>query len=536
MKKYTLGLDYGTLSVRALCLDLETGQEACTAVYEYPHGIMTDSLPDGTPLPKDFALEHPLDYLEGMEQVVRQVMQALHLRPEQIVGIGLDVTSSTVLPVDEKGQPLCMTEAFYREPHAWMKLWKHHSAADIAQRMTEVARDFKEPWLPYYGNRVNPEFLLAKATELAVKAPQVYENAALIMEAADWLVWLLTGNLVRSLSMAGCTGYYREGFPIEDFFEEAYPQAKGIRFKLAGCMLPLGTTAGFLTQAWANRLGLCRGTPVGIGTLDSHMAVIGCGGSRVGDVVTVMGTSACTMVNAEKEGRIEGIYLAAQDANVPGLYGYEGSQNCVGDMLGWFVDNCVPHKTWLQAQEKKMDIHAWLMAGAKKLTPGQSGVMALDWFNGNRTPLMDLSLTGCITGLTLRTTPEQIYRALMEGAAFGFRRILELFQKGGIRLGRIIAGGGIPGKNPVMMQIYADVCGMPIHLSKTNQASALGSAILGAAAAGEEYTGCKDVPALMEKYAILSDTVYMPNKKNKAIYDELYEKYLKLSDKMENKL
>ena len=534
MKKYALGLDYGTLSVRALCLDLETGEEAATAVYEYPHGIMTRNLPDGTALPADFALEHPMDFILGMQAVTRQCIVQLRLQPEQIVGIGLDVTSSTVLPVDANGWPLCLDDRFSHNPHAWMKLWKHHGANDIALRLTEVARQRNEPWLPYYGDYVCGEFLISKAVELAIKAPDIFENTHSFLEAADWLVWLMTGKAVRSLSMAGCTGNYRvdSGYPSSDYFKAAYTEAEKVPEKLQGVMIPLGGCAGGLTKKWAEKLGLAPGTPVGIGTVDSHIGVIGCGASRAGDMVTVIGTSACTMLNACGEDPIPGIYIGAQDINIPGLYGYQGSQNCIGDMLSWFVENCMPWKAYLQAKEAGKDIHTYLMEKAALLKPGESGLVALDWFNGNRTPIMDLSLTGCIAGLRMDTKPEEIYRALMESAAFGFRRIVELFEDSGKPVHRIIAGGGIPAKNPVMMQIYADICGKTIHICRSTQACALGSAILGAAAAGEWHTGCKSIPALMDKYIKLSDTVYTPNPERTVIYDKLYAQYQSLSSKM----
>lgn len=534
MKKYALGLDFGTLSVRGLFLDLETGDEAATVVYEYPHGIMTERLPDRTRLPENFALEHPMDFLNGMHYVIMQGLGELSLEPKQIAGIGLDVTSSTVLPLDAEAWPLCLKKEYAGNPHAWMKLWKHHGANEIALRLTQVAKDRNEPWLAFYGDNVCSEFLIAKAVELAVNAPDIFADTHSFMEAADWLVWLLTGNQVRSLSMAGCTGYYRvgSGYPNREFFKAAYPEAENVPDKLGGTMLRLGSCAGFLTEYWADRLGLEQGTPVGIGTLDSHIGVIGCGASRSGDLAAVLGTSACMMLNALREDVIPGVYLGAQDANMPDLYGYEGSQNCVGDMLGWFVDHCVSQKTYACAEAEKLDIHSYLMKYASMLSPGESGVMALDWFNGNRTPLMDLSLTGCLIGLTIHTKPEEIYRALMESAAFGFRRIVEVFEQSGHPVNRIIAGGGIPSKNPVMMQIYADVCGKTIHLCRSTQASALGSAVLGAAAAGETVTGCKDITELMDKYVKLSDVAYAPNAAHKAIYDQLYGIYLQLSDTM----
>ena len=532
MKHYALGLDYGTLSVRALLLDLQTGAEAATAEYVYPHGIMTQCLPDGTPLPEGFALEHPVDFMAGLEAVIAGVLEKGQVDGSQVAGIGLDVTSPTVLPVDAQGMPLCCKPEFASHPHAWMKLWKHHGAEEISRRLLEVAQRRKERWLTEGGGILGSEWFICKATELAVNDPEVFANTYSFLEAADWLVWQLTGNHVRSFTIAGCTGSYLEsrGYPSKAFFRAAYPQAQSVPDKLQGTFLRLGQTAGGLLPEMAKRLGLQPQTPVGIGTLDSHAGVIGCGASKVAEAVIVVGTSGCTMVNANYIGGIPGIFGAAQDANIPGLYGYEGSQNCVGDMLSWYVENCVPYSYYLAAQQEKKTIHQYLMKKAEKLQPGQSGVVALDWFNGVRTPYMDTSLTATISGLTIRTKPEEIYRALLEAAAFGQRRILELLMQGGCPVERIIAGGGIPGKNPLMMQIYADVCKRPICLSVSKNASALGSAILGACAAGQSHTGCKRIPELIDKYIRSSDTVYLPDPDRGRIYDALYAQYLRLAD------
>lgn len=534
MKKYALGLDFGTLSVRALFVDVETGEEAATAVYEYPHGVMTDKLPDETPLPENFALEHPQDFLDGLEYVVPAGLKQGGIRPEQIVGIGVDITTATVIAVDENGTPLSELPEFASRPEAWMKLWKHHGAVEIADRMLEVARERKENWLGYYGDWISGELFMPKAVEMAVKDPEAFNRTHNLLEAADWMVWKLTGEVTRSLSLAGCNSLYRRdtGYPSKEYFKAVYPEAENVPDKLVGRMVELGSRVGYLLPEMAEKLGLLPGTPVGAGAIDSHAAVIGCGASRVGDMVSTIGTSANNMLNAVDGPGIPGIYSAAPDANIPGLFGYEGGQNCVGDCMAWFVDNCVPASYTEAAKAEGVNIHAYLQARAEKLKPGESGLLALDWFNGVRTPLMDFSLTSAMVGLTVRTRPEEIYRALVEAVVFGNKRVIDTYEEAGCPVKRIIAAGGIPMKNSMMMQIYADVCNQDIYLCGSAQASARGSAILGAAAAGPETCGCKDIYELIERLGKLSDVVYHPNPENVEKYRELYALYCKLSDVM----
>lgn len=532
MKKYALGLDYGTLSVRALLLDLESCEEAATAVYEYPHGVMTETLPDGTALPADFALEHPQDFLDGLEVVVREVMKGV--APEEVVGIGVDITSATVLFTDEKGVPLCLKPEFANRPHAWMKLWKHHGALEEAARLQKVAEERGEKWLGYYGGWISSELFLPKAVETAVKDPEAFAASYNILEAADWIVWVLTGEMTRSATLAGCNSNYRmdTGYPSKEYFKAAYPQAENLPDKLVGKIVRLGDTAGYLTQEMADKLGLKVGTPVGASIVDSHAGVIGCGAASVGDMVAVFGTTTNNMLNAVEGEGIYGIQSSSMDANVPGLYGYEGGQNCVGDAFAWFAENCVPKAYYDAAKAAGMPIQAYLTEKAALLKPGESGLLALDWFNGVRSPLMDFSLTASIVGLTIRTKPEEIYRALLESTVFGNKRIIDTYEAAGHPVNRIIASGGIPLKNPLIMQIYADVCNRDIYLCGTMQGCALGSAILGASAAGKEHTGCETFKELTEKYVILSDVSYHPIPENVERYRKLYEQYLRLSEQM----
>ena len=534
MKKYALGLDFGTLSVRALFVDIETGEEAATAVYEYPHGVMTEALPDGTPLPPDFALEHPHDFLEGLEYVVPAGMRAGGILPEQVIGIGVDITTATVLAVDEEGTPLSDYPEFASRPEAWMKLWKHHGAMQMAERMLEVARERKESWLNFYGDWLSGELFMPKAVELAVNDPEVFERTHNLIEAADWIVWKLTGEVTRSAALAGCNSLYRydTGYPSKEYFKAVYPEAENVPDKLVGRIAPLGSCAGYLIPEMAAKLGLLVGTPVGVGMIDSHSAVMGCGASQIGDMVSTIGTSANNMLNAVEGPGIPGIYSAAPDANIPGLFGYEGGQNCVGDALAWYVDYCVPASYVEAAKAEGVNIHAYLQARAERLKPGESGLIALDWFNGVRTPLMDFSLTSAIVGLSVRTKPEEIYRALVEAVVFGNKQIIDVYEEAGCPVNRIIAAGGIPMKNSMMMQIYADVTNKDIYLCGSAQTCARGSAILGAAAAGPEVHGCKDIYELIDKLGKLSDVVYHPIPENVEKYKKIYALYKQLSHEM----
>ena len=534
MRKIALGLDFGTLSVRALFLDVETGEEISTAVFVYPHGVMTRELPDGTPLPPHFALEHPQDFLDGLKAVIPAGLEAGKILPEEVIGIGVDVTTATVLAVDEQWIPLSEYPEFAGRPEAWMKLWKHHGADEMADRMLQVARERGESWLDYYGGWLSCELFMPKAVELAVKDPEVFARTDTLVEAADWLVFQLTGEKTRSIALAGCNSLYRQdtGYPSAEYFREVCPEAEMVPDKLKGRMAPLGSCVGYLLPEMGRELGLRPGTPVGAAMIDSHAAVMGCGASRIGDMVSTIGTSANNMLNAEAGPGIPGIYSGAMDANIPGVFGYEGGQNWVGDALAWFVESCVPGSYYEAAKAEGMNIHTYLQQKAAKLAIGESGLIALDWFNGVRSPLMDYSLTSAIVGLTMETKPEEIYRALIEGAIFGNKRIIDTYEEAGCPVNRIIAAGGIPMKNPLMMQIYADVTGKDIYLCGSNESCARGSAFLGAAAAGPEVYGYRDIYELIELLGSVSDVVYHPIPQNVERYGRLYQIYLKLSEEM----
>ena len=527
MKQYSIGLDFGSLSGRAVLLDLETAEEVATSVTEYAHSVMSESLPNGKPLAPNWALQHPLDYIDVLRTTIPDLLAKAGVSAEQIVGIGVDFTASTVLPVTEDGTPLCLFPAFADEPNAYVKLWKHHAAQPYADRLNTVADAFDPSMLALFGGRVSSEWLIPKAMETLDLAPSVYETMAYFVEAADWIVWKLCGNLVRNACLAGYKSLWnkRKGFPPEAFFEQLDPRMKTfIHDKLSGPVLPSGMLAGYLTAESAELTGLLPGTPVSVAGADAHSAVPGCGVSETGHMLIVMGTSACHMLMGNTEIAVPGICGVVEDGMLPGFISFEAGQSCFGDHFEWFEKNCLPLSVIEEAKENDVAPLTLLSEKAQLLHPGESGLLALDFWNGNRSVLDNGDLSGLLIGMTLDTKPEEIYRALVESLAFGTRVIIDRFRESGVEIHTISACGGIPHKNPFLMQVFADVLGLPIQVVPTLQAGARGSAIFGAAAAG--VVSLEE--AVQRLGSVGSDTMFVPNEDYKSTYDALYEEYRKL--------
>lgn len=597
MAKYAIGLDYGTLSVRALLIDIQTGEEIASSVFVYPHGVMETELPSGKKLPGSFALQHPQDYLDGLIQTVRDVLglersecdeeqrneplsegndergkrvcsendertrkgvcsesdekqrgkrtqeetekQWNRIFPEDIVGIGIDFTASTILPVKADRTPLCQLDEFADEPHAYVKLWKHHGGEKEAQEIDRIAKERGEEWLSLYGGKVSSEWMIPKILETVHRAPEVYQAADRYVEALDWIIWNLTGEESRSACGAGYKAFYHHetGYPGTDFFRALDPAMEHIvEEKLDAPIRGVGTCAGYLTEEMADRLGLCPGTPVGTGIIDAHAAVIGSGVSQPGTMMIIVGTSSCHMLLAEKEAGIPGVAGIVKDGILPGYFAYEAGQCCVGDHFDWFVKNCVPAAYEYEAEERGISIHQLLTQKLEGYRAGQSGLLALDWFNGVRSPLMDFNLNGLMLGMNLQTKPEEMYLALIEATAYGTRMIIESFESAGVPVKELVLGGGIPKKNPMLVQVYADVCRRPVRIASSPNASALGAAILGIAAAvdGEKsvpgeadkvHVGYKDACEAAAKLGKIDEKVYQPDAQNAAVYDRLYAEY-----------
>ena len=528
MNRYAIGVDYGTLSARALLIDGETGRELSSAVMEYPHGVMDQALPSGKKLPPDWALQDPQDYVDCFIHTVSQVVKESGVNPEEIVGVGVDFTSCTILPAKADGTPLCKVPGFQDNPHAYVKLWKHHSAQPWADRLNQLAQDRKESWLPYYGGRISCEWVLPKVMQIVEEAPEVYEACDKIIEAGDWLVWQLCGREARSQCNAGYKVQWRpgEGYPSNDFLRALDPRLEHFaEEKLSETICPVASRAGYLTPELAKATGLSENTAVAVEIVDAHASVPACGITEAGKMLMIMGTSTCHMLLSEKEMGVPGTCGIVKDGILPGLYAYEAGQSCVGDHFSWFIDNCLPAAYTEAAKAQGKNIHQYLREKASVLKPGESGLVALDWWNGVRSVLMDSDLTGLIVGMTLQTRPEEIYRALIEATGYGTRKIIESFESQGVPVTELYAAGGIAFKDEMTMQIYADIFSKPIKIAASHQSGALGSAIYGLYAAGEEKSGYASFQDACKALGRVQDRTFVPDASNAAVYDKLYEEY-----------
>lgn len=529
MKKYTIGIDFGTLSGRAVLVRVPDGTVVAEASLAYPHGVMDEALPDGTPLPPKFALQHPQDYLEVLYTTLSNVIRDSGVSPEEIGGVGVDFTSCTVIPVKADGTPLCFLPEFENEKHAYVKLWKHHGAQAQADRILSLAKERGESWPSLYGDRISSEWMFPKILEVLEEAPHVYEAADRFIEAGDWIVWMLTGHEARSASVSGFKSFWGETDCrlSEDFLTALHPGLAGIiGTKIPREVYQNGTNTGFVCESAREKTGLAPGTAVAPTVLDAHVAFPALGLSKVGQMLLVIGTSGCHIVMSDKEVAVPGICGVSPNGILPGHFGYDAGQCSIGDIFDWFVKNCVPASYTDAAKAEGISIHAYLRKKAARLRPGESGLLALDWWNGNRSVINDSSLSGMILGITLRTKPEEIYRALLESCAYGTRKIIESYEECGVAVTELFACGGIAIKDPLMMQIYADVTGRPIRVAANTQAAAVGAAIFGASAAGL-FPSLYDAAAAMGQ---VREGAYMPNPDAHAAYDKLYREYVTLHD------
>ena len=528
--KYSLGIDFGSLSGRALLVSCEDGREVCEAVYEYPHGVCDRFVPDtDIPLEADFALQHPLDYLGVLEHAIPEVISRSGVSPDDIAGVGVDFTSCTMLPVYKNGAPLCLDPRFSRDPHAYAKLWKHHAAQAQATRINETAKARGEEWTDRYGGFIDSEWFFPKLLETLEKSPEVYLAADHFIDAGDYIVWQLTGELSRSYTFAAYKSMYNKenGFPSPDFFAALDPRMeKAADEKLVKKMLPVGALAGRVTARMAALTGLREGTPVAAATLDAHAAAPALGAVHDGDMFAVMGTSMPMLLVSSRFDRVPGICGVVEDGIVPGLYGYEAGLCCMGDHFAWFCENMMPGEYKNEAEKRKMPPAAYMSELAAALSAGESGIIALDWWNGNRSTLIDANLSGLFVGMTLSTRPEELFRALVEATAFGAKHIIGNYRRHGVEVRDFYACGGIARKNPFLMQVYSDVLGMKIKVPESTQTPARGAAIFGAAAAGVY----PDVFAASEAMKSPCEKVYEPNGANTEAYGELFAEYERLYD------
>ncbi len=532
MARYTLGVDFGTLSVRALVADVADGRELASTCFEYPHAVMMDHLPDGTPLQADWALQHPQDYVDGLRCVIADALTQSGVDAKDVIGMGIDFTSSTSLPVDCDGYPLCLKPEFAANPYAWPMLWKHHAAQAYANRMTEVAKSRGEAFLERCGGRISSEMMFPRLWQIAAEAPEVYEAADRFVEAGDWIIHQITGSRACSVNPASYKLFWTEedGYPSQAFWEAIEPSLMNITEKVSHELLPLGSCAGRINEYGALLTGLSKGTPVSVTCIDAHTALPAAGVTEGGKMLLILGTSAAHLVLDQEKHDIKGILCMAKDGMMPGWYAYEAGQSCCGDHFKWFVDHCIPAAYEAAAQKHRISVHQLLTDKAAKLQPGESGLLALDWWNGNRSVLMDSELSGVILGMTLQTKPEEIYRALIEATAFGTRMIVDNFENSGISIREICVCGGIAKKNPLLMQIYADVLNRELRVVESDQGNALGSAIFAAVAAGTEKGGYSSVAEASRAMGGTGKLIYYPKCENNQIYDTLFGEYRKLHD------
>ncbi len=532
MSGYTIGIDYGTNTVRTVVVDCADGTEVATSVFPYPtgdQGIILDAADH------NLARQNPADYIEGLERSVKDALERAAgqggFSPEGVIGIGVDTTGSTPIPVDKRNTPLALYPEWKDNPAAQAWLWKDHTAADEAAGITELAREHRPHFLAKCGNTYSSEWFWSKLWHCLNTAPEVFDAAYSWVELADWIPALLAGitdptAVTRGVCPAGHKAMYCDewnGLPDREFLAMLDPKLAELRDRLYEKAYDADTTAGTLCKEWAEKLGLPEGIPIAIGAFDAHYGAVGAG-VQEGILVKIIGTSTCDCTVAPKTKKVEdipGICGIVDGSILPGHYGIEAGQSAVGDIFRWFVE--------LVCQGDD-SLHATLSEDAAKLEPGQSGLLALDWNNGNRTILVDPRLSGLLLGQTLHTTRAEIYRALIEGTAYGARAIIERFSEYGVPVDRIVCCGGIAEKNPLLMQIYADVTGCTMQVSRSAQTCALGAAMAAAVAAGSGNGGYDTFADAQAAMTDVKPEQYEPDPAHKKVYDQLYGLYRILHD------
>jgi L-ribulokinase len=536
MAKYSIGIDFGTESGRAVLVDVANGREVATAVYPYSHGVIDEKLPiPGREiiLEPDWALQDPEDYLRTFQVTIPAVLKESGVDPSDVIGVGIDFTACTMLPVKTDGTPLCLLPELRSNPHTWVKLWKHHAAQTEADKINETARRMGQKWLDRYGGKISSEWFFSKVLQILDEAPEIYSAADRMIEAADWVVWQLTGVETRNSCTAGYKAIWskREGFPDKSYFKTLDPRLENVvDEKMTRDIRPIGGRAGGLTEQAALWTSLRPGTAVAIANVDAHVAVPAASVTESGRMVMIMGTSICHMVLGDEEHVVPGMCGYVEDGIIPGFFGYEAGQSCVGDHFAWFVENCTPATYVHEAKERDIDIYQLLEEKAARLKPGESGLLALDWWNGNRSVLVDVDLTGFLLGATLATKPEEIYRTLIEATAYGTRVIVDTFQQNGVPIDELVACGGLPEKSKLLMQIYADVTSREIKITASKQTPALGSAMFGAVAAGKSAGGYDSIYDAAQTMAHLKVETFKPIPENQKVYEKLFAEYLRLHD------
>ena len=527
-QQYTIGVDFGTLSGRAVVVQVSDGTEVGSSTFEYPNAVMDQKLnSSGAALPPDWALQDPNDYVAVIKHAVPAAIANAGIDASAVIGITTDFTACTMVPVLEDGTPLSNLPDYANRPHAYVKLWKHHAAQPQADRINDLARERGEAWLPRYGGQISSEWELAKGLQLLEDDPEIYNRMFKFVEAADWIIWQLCGTYVRNACTAGYKGNLQDGeYPSREYLAALNPDfADFAETKIKHTIGQLGERAGGLTTEAAAWTGLTEGIAVAVGNVDAHVTAPAAKATQPGQMVAIMGTSTCHVMNGDVLTEVPGMCGVVDGGIVSGLYGYEAGQSGVGDIFAWFVNNQVPQSYFDDAKAAGKSIHQHLTDLAAEEEVGAHGLVVLDWHSGNRSVLVDHELSGLVVGLTLTTRPEQIYRALLEATAFGTRVIVETFQRSGVPVEEFIVAGGLL-KNAFLMQLYSDVTRLPLSTIASEQGPALGSAIHAAVAAG----AYPDIRSAAEAMGRSNKGVYQPNLERAAKYDALFAEYQTLHD------
>ena len=527
----SIGLDFGSLSCRGVAVDRYDGTVLCEASYSYPHGVLDNCLPDGTPIPEGFVLQDPQDYLTAMREVLLKLTD--EVEPESIVSLGIDTTASTVIPVDSGFDPMCFREKYRSNPNAWAKMWKHHSIAQ-AELITKALEDSGSDIPRHYGGSVGAEFFLPRVMEVCELDPGLYSETETFMELGDWLTSVLAGKEVRSGSMLTCKAAWtpENGYPDASVFSAAAPRFSDICNKLAyrPGSTPMiawpGQSVGTVCKAAAEKYHLSEKTVLSAPQMDSYAGVVGCGVTEASELHMSMGTSNTFLILSKNDTVVPNICASVRGSIYPGMTTHAAGQSVAGDVLQWFTDNCIPEQYKRRAKSEGMDIHRYLTSLAETLRPGETGLMCLEWFNGSKSVILDPSLSGLILGLSLNTKPEHIYRALIEATAFGARRIIENYEKNAVPVSSVMISGGVSQKNHMLMQIYADIIGKALKVSSCEQAAALGAAAYGAAAAESD----RPITEVVKRMCGGVTKVYYPESQNTEKYNALYKEYLSLNE------
>jgi L-ribulokinase len=527
-EQYVVGIDFGTLSGRAVVVRVSDGVELGSATHDYAHGVMDSVLAStGAGLPPEWALQVPSDYVDVLKQAVPLAVANAGIDAGSVIGIGTDFTACTMVPTLADGTPLNQLPEFAGNPHAYVKLWKHHAGQPQADRINELAASRGEPWLARYGGLISSEWEFAKGLQLLEEAPELYERMDHWVEAADWIVWQLTGRYLRNACTAGYKGILQDGnYPSSDFLAALNPAFAGfVTDKLEHEIGQLGASAGTLTAQAAAWTGLPEGIAIAVGNVDAHVTAPAARATQPGQMVAIMGTSTCHVMNSDVLVEVPGMCGVVDGGIVSGLYGYEAGQSGVGDIFAWYVKNQVPASYYTDAAAKGLSIHEHLTELIETQPVGGHGLIALDWNGGNRSVLVDAELSGLLLGQTLATRPEEVYRALFEATAFGTREIVEAFGASGVPVTEFIVAGGLL-RNPFLMQVYSDVLRLPLSIIASEQGPALGSAIHAAVAAG----AYESVLAAGEAMGKVDRAVYEPDPARADAYDALYSEYRALHD------